>query len=54
MRYLALYLRQCFCRHDFEREEAFYRHRGEFQTKDSIRISLLCEKCGYHRSFWKF
>ncbi|OWK34662.1 hypothetical protein [Fimbriiglobus ruber] len=50
MRWLVNYFRQCFCKHEFEREEGYC--KGNFQS--GVRISLLCTKCGYHRSFWKF
>jgi len=53
-------MRQCFCRHEFEKSvhsmESGYRHpkTGEkVRLRDGNRISLLCMKCGYHRSFWE-
>jgi len=50
MRCLINYFRQCFCQHEFEFDEVFA--KGEFGGQ-GIRISMLCKKCGYHRSKWK-
>lgn len=51
---LINYLRQCFCKHEFEKTDGFHTVRcGTRVVRDGKRISLLCMKCGYHRSFWE-
>lgn len=55
MRWLMNYLRQCFCRHDFKTEEhPNVQYDGWSWTVTGDRVSLLCSRCGYHRSFWKW
>ena len=60
MRFLINYIRQCFCRHDFERSEYEYSDverdiNGLTKSKrDGIKVSLICKKCSYYSSFWKF
>lgn len=50
MRHLIWYLRSAFCKHEWEREEKFA--NGAY--KDDYRVSTTCNKCGWHRSYWKF
>jgi hypothetical protein len=55
MRFLANYIRQVFCKHDFEKEEVYSTCRwGEEIIQSGTKVSLFCKKCGYHKSFWKF
>jgi len=55
MRTIVNYLRQVFCCHTFVEDEHRVAVTSEWgSTKEGIRVSLLCSKCGYHRSFWKY
>jgi hypothetical protein len=55
MRTIVNYLRQVFCCHTFVEDEHRVAKTSEWgSTKEGIRVSLLCSKCGYHRSFWKY
>lgn len=55
MRWLVNYIRQCFCKHDFQKNEGRYKVTGDYGSlKEGVKISLLCKKCGYHKSFWKY
>lgn len=54
MRWLFNYFRQVFCKHDFDFDESFYEERSDFGSRRGKKISMICKKCGYHRSFWKF
>jgi hypothetical protein len=54
MRWLANYLRQCLCRHDFEAEEMWFEHRSPYMTRTGFKVSQTCKRCGYHRAYWKF
>lgn len=57
MRWLINYIRQCFCKHEFEKEEI------EVLPKNislrnialyNIKVSMTCKKCGYHYRYYKF
>jgi RNase P subunit RPR2 len=55
MRALVNYLRQVFCAHDWLKEEDMYTMRYEGKVIDrNTRVSLTCNKCGYHRKYMKF
>lgn len=54
MRFIIEYLRSCFCKHDFIYAEQWYEEKSDWGTKESIRVSRTCTKCGYHKSYWKF
>ena len=55
MRILINYLRECFCKHLWKREEEEgVEVNGTFSTQVGTRVSATCEKCGYHKSYWKF
>jgi hypothetical protein len=60
MRWLINYIRQCFCKHEFEYTEVPYekKYLGEFDellgTIKNIRVSMICKKCTYHKKFDKF
>ena len=56
MRWLANYIRQIFCAHNYEKDEC-----DNVKIVDSLhgltkgtRVSMICTKCGYHKSFWKY
>lgn len=56
MRRLFLYLRQCFCKHDFLANEKMVEERtddGHVYAR-GIKVSIICKKCGYHNNFWKY
>ena len=53
MIWLINYFRKCFCKHEFEKEEGWCKIYDVFEPKEGVRVSLLCLKCGYHKSFWK-
>lgn len=50
------YIRSLFCKHDFEYEERNFKKYDLFGevVRNGIKASMLCKKCGYHKSFWKF
>jgi hypothetical protein len=61
MKWLIHYIRQCFCKHDFEKSEGqgqesawSYELDKSVITRSGTKVSLLCKKCGHHKSFWKF
>jgi hypothetical protein len=60
MRWLANYLQQVFCCHDFVLEEKTYQIRdyisiGKIDVVErGILVSQTCNNCGYHRTYKKF
>lgn len=54
MRWLINYLRQCFCKHEFQVSEHYCTEGSEFSSRKGYKVALYCPKCGYHKSFWKF
>lgn len=54
MRYIVNYIRQIFCNHNFEKSEANCEITGTFDKRVGIKVCLICKKCGYHKSFWKY
>lgn len=56
MRTIINYIRQVFCAHDFKFEEGWMQSRGEFGkiVKSCKKISRTCQKCGWHKSYWKY
>lgn len=55
MRWLVNYIRQCFCQHEWKLEElpaSVFEDR--ILVKRSVKVSATCQKCGYHRSYWKW
>lgn len=54
MRFLINYIRQCFCKHEFEKDEirVFY-HWNNSNRPDYRVIHLECTKCGYHTKYKK-
>lgn len=55
MRWLVNYIRQVFCKHDWEKSEVWFKQTDDMGgCRQGEKISLYCKKCGYHKSFWKF
>lgn len=57
MRRLFLYIRQCFCKHDFIVEEEYVEENIEGLTKTTKtgpKVYMRCKNCGYHMSHWKY
>ena len=50
MRTIVNYIRQIFCKHDFEIEDTFVTTDYGRQGKKRY---LYCKKCGYHTKHWK-
>jgi hypothetical protein len=60
MRWFINYIRQCFCKHEFEYDEKSYcntivdEYGNEILKQPNIRVSVTCKKCGYHKGYFKF
>ena len=56
MTWLIWKIRSWFCQHDFVMDERRYEISNTYgeMIKDSIRVSAICKKCSFNRSFWKF
>ena len=56
MIYLAWIFRSMFCKHTFEYEEidSVVRDYSGNEVKSGVKVSATCEKCGWHRKYWKF
>jgi RNase P subunit RPR2 len=55
IRWLVNYVRQCLCKHEWEQEQSRAVSKGWLgNTYDSVRVSLTCTKCGWHRRYWKY
>ena len=62
MRWLAMYIRSVFCKHDWEKEETQclvtreianeFPYTGQ-ETTITV-VSATCKKCGWHRSYPKY
>ena len=52
---LAEYIKKICCKHDLKLEE--YPYIQDYQLKGVCRqgykVSVTCNKCGYHKSYWK-
>lgn len=49
------YIKQLFCKHIFEFDETDYKSTNMLGgERTGKRVSVLCKKCTYHKSFWKF
>lgn len=54
MRWLANYLRQVFCKHDWHIEEIDCEYRNEWGGyKEGEKVYMRCKKCGYNQNHWK-
>jgi hypothetical protein len=50
-----MYIRQVFCAHDFEYDEAHMRKEGILQThREGTRVYMRCNKCAYTNTHWKY
>ena len=55
MHRLIDYFRQCFCDHEFTHSECVAEKQINGRAvKQGTKVSMLCTKCGYHKSFWKY
>lgn len=60
MRQLAMYLRQVFCKHDWDISEKAMRltrtqnSTGIKEFEDFTQVYMRCKKCGYHQRHKKF
>ena len=55
MRTLINYLRQAFCKHDWNVEEDVVSVTSYFETtKNGTKVYMRCNKCGYHKNHWKY
>jgi hypothetical protein len=62
IRFLSIYIRQTFCKHEFIyeekeiKEEDWYNADDEIWNKgrEGVKVSITCKKCAYHKSYWKF
>ncbi len=57
MMWFVDYIRRCFCGHEFKFEEIHYELFSENHVrliKSGPRIARTCNKCGWHKSYWKF
>lgn len=52
MRWLIQYIRSCFCKHEWAFEEEYV--RAPYSGRSGPVVSVTCEKCAYHKSYWKF
>jgi hypothetical protein len=50
MRTIVIYIRQIFCKHDFEIEDKFV--ETDYGRQGNKRY-LFCKKCGHHTNHWK-
>lgn len=56
MRTIINYLRSLFCKHDWAIEEKFVKESHDYSgySRQGMKVSMYCKKCGYNKSFWKF
>lgn len=54
MKWIINYLKQCFCKHEFRFEERQSKRATWYGEREGLRVSRTCEKCGDHKSYWKF
>lgn len=55
MREFINWIRSLFCKHDFEYEEEYSKQEYGFgQYTKGTRVSRICKKCGWHKSYWKY
>lgn len=55
MKYIIWSIRSAFCKHEWEYDE---KHSEIFDgygdvTKQGLKVSATCKKCGWHRVYWK-
>jgi hypothetical protein len=56
MTWLIWRIRSWFCKHEFVLDEirACYKDSYGNVVREGIKVSALCKKCSFNRSFWKF
>ena len=54
-KWLVNYIRSCFCKHKFVREEGWQWKNNRYTGKSYLlaRTVLYCKKCGYRKSWWR-
>lgn len=45
------YIRQVFCKHELQFIEGHVEYAG---YKEGLKIYCYCNKCGFHKSWWKY
>lgn len=54
MRWIINYIRQCFCRHEWQREDVEgVAYDGFLWKGKGTKVFMLCSKCGYAVKHWK-
>jgi hypothetical protein len=54
MRWLINYLRQCFCKHEFTRDQiSVFNAYSNSNRPDYYEVHFECKKCGYHKKYKK-
>jgi hypothetical protein len=51
MRWIVNYLRQCFCKHDFEKDIVYHYYSDDYTMPDKVTVHMTCNKCGYHTKY---
>lgn len=55
MRELINWFKSLWCKHEFKYEEIFFQKHGYTEIlKQGIKVSRTCNKCGWHKSYWKY
>lgn len=54
MKEIVNYFRELFCRHDYIIDEKPCKETNKYGVATGIKVSMICKKCGYHKSFWKY
>lgn len=54
--FIIWWLNSLFCDHIWSYEEVIFSIRDEFGdiTRSGPKVSATCDKCGWHRSYWKY
>lgn len=52
MKRIVWAVRSIFCNHNWIKEELI--DRDFTGDVDNVKVSVTCNKCGWHRSYWKF
>lgn len=55
MRYIVWTIISSICKHSWEYEEVDAEQNNIYgiKTKEGIKVSATCKKCGWHRKYWK-
>lgn len=55
MRNIINWFRSLFCKHEFLFEETYSKYENSMgDSKQGLKVSRTCSKCGWHTSYWKF